>query len=146
MRQISLLCRIVLPQTLRFARILGQLAYRLGELFAYLESNRGSTIAYGKHYREHKPVSTAMAESAVNPVVNARMCKRQHMRWMPRGARLLAQVRCAVINGDLAARLASTKYRRTCSAFSSSCSGRQKRNPTLFNSLRLSLRLTGKPL
>lgn len=46
-----------------------------------------------------------MAESAVNQVVNARMCKRQQMRWSPRGAHLLAQVRCAVINGDLASRL-----------------------------------------
>lgn len=43
-----------------------------------------------------------MAESAVNQVINARMCKRQHMRWMPRGAHLLVQVRSAVINGDLA--------------------------------------------
>ena len=77
MGQISLLCRIVVPQTQRFARSLEQLDYRLGELFAYLESNHGSTIAYGKHYREHKPISTAMAESAVNQVVNARMCKRQ---------------------------------------------------------------------
>jgi hypothetical protein len=41
------------------------------------------TIAYGKHYREHKPISTAMAESPVN------------------------QVRCAVINGDLEAKLAA---------------------------------------
>jgi hypothetical protein len=57
MRQISLLCRIVVPQTPRFARSLEQLDYRLGKLFAYLEDNHGSTIAYGKHYREHKPIS-----------------------------------------------------------------------------------------
>lgn len=37
---------------------------------------------------------------AVNQVINARMCKRQQMRWSLRGAHLLAQVRCAVINGD----------------------------------------------
>ncbi|MFM0077621.1 ISKra4 family transposase [Paraburkholderia sediminicola] len=111
MRQISLLCRIVVPQTQRFARSLEQLAYRLDELFAYLESNHGSTIAYGKHYRAHRPISTAMAESAVNQVVNARMCKRQHMRWTPRGAHLLAQVRCAVINGDLATKLAAYRAR-----------------------------------
>ena len=30
----------------------------------------------------------------------------QQMRWTPRGAHLLAQVRCAVINGDLATKLA----------------------------------------
>ena len=46
-----------------------------------------------------------MAESAVNQVINARMCKRQQMRWTPRGAHLLAQVRCAVINGDLTEKL-----------------------------------------
>ncbi len=46
-----------------------------------------------------------MAESAVNQVINARMCKRQQMRWTPRGAHLLAQVRCAMLNGDAAARL-----------------------------------------
>ena len=112
MRQISLLCRIVVPQTPRFPRSLEQLDYRFGELFAYLESNHGSTIAYGKHYREHKPISTAMAESAVNQVVNARMCKCQQMRWTPRGAHLLAQVRCAVINGDLAAKLAAYRGAR----------------------------------
>ena len=50
-----------------------------------------------------------MAESAVNQVLNARMCKRQHMRWTPRGAHLLAQVRCAVINGDLTAKLKTYK-------------------------------------
>jgi CHASE2 domain-containing sensor protein len=42
-----------------------------------------------------------MAESAVNQVINARMCKRQQMRWTPRGAHLLVQVRCAVLNGDI---------------------------------------------
>jgi hypothetical protein len=46
-----------------------------------------------------------MAESAVNQVINARMCKRQQMRWTPRGARLLAQVRCAALNGDAAEKL-----------------------------------------
>ena len=107
MRQTLLLCRIVVAQSDRFTRSLEQLDYRVGELFAYLESNSGSTIAYGKHYREHRPISTAMAESAVNQVINARMCKHQHMRWTPRGAHLLAQVRCAVINGDLAAKLAA---------------------------------------
>lgn len=38
-------------------------------------------------------------------IINARVRKRQQMRWTPRGAHLLAQVRCALINGDLAQRL-----------------------------------------
>ena len=33
------------------------------------------------------------------------MCKLQQMRWTPRGAHFLAQVRCAVLNGDAADRL-----------------------------------------
>ncbi|OUL72501.1 hypothetical protein CA602_43485 [Paraburkholderia hospita] len=96
-----------MPQTPRFARSLEQLDYRLGELSAYLESNHGSTITYGKRYCEHKPISTATAESAVNQVINARMCKRQHMRWTSRGA----QVRCAVINDDLATKLVAYRAR-----------------------------------
>jgi hypothetical protein len=39
------------------------------------------------------------------------MCKRQQMRWSPRGAHLLAQVRCAVVNGDLSERLALFRRR-----------------------------------
>ena len=68
-----------------------------------------ATIDYGKRYRAGKPISTAMAESAVNQVLNARMCKSQQMRWTPRGAHLLAQVRCAVINGDFTAKLKAYK-------------------------------------
>ena len=45
----------------------------------------------------------------VNQVLNHRMYKRQQMRWTPRGAHLLAQVRCAVINGDLSATLRERK-------------------------------------
>jgi hypothetical protein len=55
-----------------------------------------------------------MAESAVNQVnqvLNHRMCKRQRMRWSPRGAHLLAQVRCAVVNSDLSERLALFRQR-----------------------------------
>jgi hypothetical protein len=33
------------------------------------------------------------------------------MRWSPRGAHLLAQVRCAVINGDLKERLTAFRLR-----------------------------------
>jgi hypothetical protein len=68
--------------------------------------SRHNPINYGARHRQHKPVSTATAESAVNQVINQRMCKRQQMRWSPQGVHLLAQLRCAVINGDLVKRLA----------------------------------------
>ncbi|WP_147376938.1 hypothetical protein [Noviherbaspirillum saxi] len=86
---------------------MSHLNYRLRDLWSYIEGNKNSVIAYARRKREDKPVSTAKAESPVNQVVNARMCKRQQMRWTPRGVQLLAQVRCAVINGDLSQNLAA---------------------------------------
>jgi hypothetical protein len=93
--------------------------------------------AFARH-RKGQAISSAMAESAVNQVINARMCKRQQMRWTPRGAHLLAQVRCAVLNGDAAEKLRATK-RQTRTAWTprliSSCSGYNGRHeyPTVFN-------------
>jgi hypothetical protein len=39
---------------------------------------------------------------AVNQVISNRMVKRQQMRWSPRGAHLLLQIRTRVLNDDLA--------------------------------------------
>ena len=105
LRQILLTCRIVVPTSPEFGSRLEQLDYRVREFFAYAMSNKSMLIPYGRQYRNGEYISSAMAESAVNQVINARMCKRQQMRWTPRGAHLLAQVRCAVLNGDAAARL-----------------------------------------
>lgn len=83
---------MVVAETAGVQNRLKQLDYRVLEFLSYLDNNHDALIDYGRRYREVKAISTAMAESAVNQVVNARMCKRQQMR-------------CAVINGDLAARL-----------------------------------------
>jgi hypothetical protein len=106
MQGILTICRVIVPETRGFAESLEQLDYRVRELVAYVEANGGSTINYGARHRQGKAISTASAESAVNQVLNQRMCKRQQMRWSPHGAHLLAQVRCAVINGELKERLA----------------------------------------
>jgi len=106
MQGILLLCRVIVAETPGVVESLAQLDYRTRELVEYVEANGGSTINYGARHRLGKPISTATAESAVNQVLNQRMCKRQQMRWSPIGAHLLAQVRCAVINGDLVQRLA----------------------------------------
>jgi len=42
-----------------------------------------------------------MAESGMNHLVNARMAKRQPMRWSAEGAHLLLQVRCALLDDRL---------------------------------------------
>ena len=41
-------------------------------------------------------------ESAVNQVISKRMVKKQQMRWSPRGAHLLLQIRTRVLNDTLA--------------------------------------------
>jgi len=40
-------------------------------------------------------------ESAVNQVISKRMVKKQQMRWSPRGAHLLLQIRTRVLNNTL---------------------------------------------
>jgi hypothetical protein len=94
MQGILTICRVIVPETPGIAGSLAQLDYRTRELVEYVEANGGSTINYGARHRGGKPISTATAESAVNQVLNQRMCKRQQMRWSPIGVHLLAQVRC----------------------------------------------------
>ncbi len=80
-------------------------AARLVELCAalrgYIGSNRGSLIDYGRRHRAGEPISSSRAESTVNQLVNARMNKRRQMRWSPRGAHRMLQVRAAVFDGRL---------------------------------------------
>ena len=76
-----------------------RLAARCKELRSYIESNEGALIDYGQRYRAGKPISTSRAEGTVNQLVSARMNKRQQMRWSPRGAHRVLQVRAAVLDG-----------------------------------------------
>ena len=66
-----------------------QLGYEFVDVDAVIEERAG------------KPISSARAESTVNQLVNARMNKRRQMRWSPRGAHRLLQVRAAVLDGRL---------------------------------------------
>ena len=67
----------------------------------YLESNRAFIPNYGDGYRHGERIATSFAESTVNQVISKRMVKKQQMRWTPRGAHLLLQVRTRVLNEDL---------------------------------------------
>jgi hypothetical protein len=58
-------------------------------------------VNYGARYRKGLPVSSSIAESAVNQVVSHLMAKHQQMRWTDEGAHRLAQVRVADLNGEL---------------------------------------------
>ena len=72
------------------------------EFGGYIAANAWSIPNYGERYRAGEPISSSTAESVVNQVIAKRMVKKQQMRWTPRGAHLLLQVRTRVLNGDLA--------------------------------------------
>jgi len=76
---------------------------RIAEFCTYIGRNSEEIPNYGERYRCGEPISTATAEATVNQVISRRMVKKQQMRWSPRGAHLLLQVRTRVLNDDLAA-------------------------------------------
>ncbi len=76
-----------------------RLVARCTELHAYIENNKDALIDYGQRCRAGKPISTSRAEGTVNQLVSARMNKRKQMRWSPRGAHRVLQVRAAVLDG-----------------------------------------------
>lgn len=73
----------------------------LHEIDRYLCSQSAWLVNYAERHRAGQWVGTALTEGTANFLVNRRMNKAQQMRWSRRGADLLLQVRCAVVNGKL---------------------------------------------
>jgi hypothetical protein len=73
----------------------------VGEFGGYIRANATWIPNYGERHRHGEAISNAFFESTVNQVVSKRMVKKQQMRWMPRAAHLLLQVRTRVLNDDL---------------------------------------------
>jgi hypothetical protein len=73
----------------------------LAEFGHYIDANTAWIPNYGERYRCGEAISNAFVESAVNQIISKRMVKKQQMRWSPRGAHLLLQIRTQVINEDL---------------------------------------------
>jgi len=71
------------------------------ELQGYARNNRGSITNYHRRYHGKQPASSSRAEGCVDEIANARMGKKQRMRWSPRGAHRVAVVRAAVLDGRL---------------------------------------------
>jgi hypothetical protein len=74
--------------------------WNLRRLYFYIDNNAGELVNYGARYRKGLPISSSIAESAVNQVVIHRMAKKQQMRWTDEGAHRLVQVRVAVLNDE----------------------------------------------
>jgi hypothetical protein len=73
----------------------------LREIDRYLTSQSAWLVNYAERHRAGLRVGTSITEGTANFLVNRRMNKSQQMRWSRRGADLLLQVRCAVLNGNL---------------------------------------------
>jgi hypothetical protein len=71
------------------------------ELKGYVQNHRDAIINYHRRYHRQQPVSSSRAEGCVEEIANARMGKKQRMRWSPRGAHRVALVRAAVLDGRL---------------------------------------------
>jgi hypothetical protein len=84
-----------------FRRPVARLLWNCDDLRRYLSNNRDSLINYGERYRSKSPVSTSRAEGCVDEIANARMAKKQRMRWSPQGAHCIATVRAAVLDHRL---------------------------------------------
>jgi hypothetical protein len=69
----------------------------------YLRSHTRFLVNYGARHRKGLPISSSIAESAVNQVASLRMAKKRQMRWSDEGAHVLALVRVEDLNGDLSA-------------------------------------------
>jgi len=79
-----------------------KLSKAVAEFGGYIRANATWIPNYGEGWRTGEAISSAFVESAVNQVVSKRMVKKQQMRWTPRGAHLLLQLRTHVLNDDLA--------------------------------------------
>lgn len=62
-------------------------------LYSYIDNNADTLVNYSARYRKGLPISSSIAESAVNQVVSHRMAKKQEMRWSDEGA--ASQSRCS---------------------------------------------------
>jgi hypothetical protein len=83
----------------RFRSPISRLLWNCDDLRRYLENNVDALINYGTRYRSKLPISTSRAEGCVDEIANARMAKKQRMRWSPPGAPCVATVRAAVLDG-----------------------------------------------
>ena len=71
------------------------------EFGTYIDNNASGIVNYGERHRCGERISTGFVESTINQLVAKRFVKKQQMRWTPRGAHLLLQIRVQALNDDL---------------------------------------------
>ena len=76
--------------------------YKMMEEFqTYIHNNEEMIPNYGERWRCGETISSSFVESTVNQVISKRFVKKQQMRWTPKGAHLLLQIRTQVLNQEL---------------------------------------------
>jgi hypothetical protein len=78
-----------------------QLLKLVTEFGGSIRANGAWIPNYGERFRQGEAISSAFVESTVNQVVSKRIVKKQQMRWAPKSAHLLLQVRAKVLNDEL---------------------------------------------
>jgi hypothetical protein len=73
----------------------------LKDFRVYITTNARLIPNYGERWRYGEAIATGFVESTVNQVVSKRFVKKQQMKWSPRGAHLLLQIRTRVLNDEL---------------------------------------------
>ena len=81
--------------------VLKKLARALEEFSTYIDNNASGIVNYGERHRCGERISTRFVESTIKQLVAKRFVKKQQMRWTPRGAHLLLQLRVQALNDDL---------------------------------------------
>lgn len=71
------------------------------EFETYIFNNGACIPNYGERWHNDEAIATGFVESTVNQVISKRFVKKQQMRWTPKGAHLLLQMRMLVLNGEL---------------------------------------------
>jgi hypothetical protein len=66
-----------------------------------ISNNQHYIPNYRERWQNGEAISTGFVESTVNQVISKRFVKKQQMRWTPKGAHLLLQVRISVLNEQL---------------------------------------------
>lgn len=71
------------------------------EFESYIANSASYIPNYGERWHNGEAISTGFVESTVNQVISKRFVKKQQMRWTPKGAHLLLQVRALALNKEL---------------------------------------------
>lgn len=71
---------------------------RLDSCYEYIENNRAFIVNYYQRYHADLPITSHVAESTVEHLLNQRCRKKQKMQWSRPGADNVLQLRYAIAN------------------------------------------------